>query len=94
MWGDVEQAARAEGWTIRIAFRTRHCDRVFASLRPSELARDWAEDMRAPVPLPIEQFVCGLVQPWPLSAPIRTSRKTVRRLPGGVIKAQLYMDRP
>ena len=49
--------------------------RHFPDYYPYQVARDWAEDMRAPVTLPTEQFVFGLVQRWPLPAPIEQAKK-------------------
>jgi hypothetical protein len=40
-----------------------------------KVARDWAEDMRAPFPLPIDKFVFDLVQRWPFPAPIEQAEK-------------------
>jgi hypothetical protein len=44
------------------------------------VARDWAELCRAPFPLPIEQYVCGLVQRWPVPAKDDQAEKDYRFL--------------
>jgi len=35
---------------------------------PYQIARDWAEESKAPFPIPIERYVFGLVQRWPYPA--------------------------
>jgi hypothetical protein len=58
--GDIRPPGQGEDTNINsiIASFERH----FPEYAPYKVARDWAEDMRAPVPLPIEKFVFDLVQ--------------------------------
>jgi hypothetical protein len=44
------------------------------------VARDWAELCRAPFPLPIELFVFGLVQRWPMPASYEQAMKDYQTL--------------
>ena len=71
--GDIRPPDAGEATNIRSIIDS--FNRHFPEYAPYKIARDWAEDIRAPVPLPIEKFVFDLVQRWPMPAPIEQAEK-------------------
>jgi hypothetical protein len=53
---------------------------AFPRYQAYRVARDWAELCRAPFPLPIELFVFGLVQRWPMPASYEQAMKDYQTL--------------
>lgn len=71
--GDIRPPDAGEATNIRSIIDS--FNRHFPEYAPYKIARDWAEDIKAPVPLPIEKFVFDLVQRWPLPAPFEQAEK-------------------